>query len=62
MPLDKEAIPPDKAGDTKKPSPYNDLDTPEKPRIAYIPSKIKVPKETPYIVIAEDIYIFVENP
>jgi hypothetical protein len=62
MPPDKETIPPNEARDTKEPNPYNDLDTPKKPRIVYILSKIKVPKETPCIIIAEGIYIFARNP
>ena len=61
VPPDKEAMSPDEAGDTKEPSLYNDLDAFEKPRIVYIPSGIKVLVETPYIVIAEDIYIFAGN-
>ena len=62
MPLNKEAMLPDEAGDTKEPSPYDDLDALEKPRIAHIPSGIKVLEETPCIVIAEDIHIFAGNP
>ena len=55
-------MPPNETGDTKKPSPYDDFDTLEKPRIVYIPFGIKVLEEAPYIVIAEGIYVFAGNP
>jgi hypothetical protein len=46
---------------TKKPTPYNNLDILNKPRILYMSFGIKIPEETLYIIIIASIYVYIKN-